>query len=92
MSFIAEVSAGRQLTDSYDRQKSAFYRNLWLTEYFSSVSNPFGSILSLVIPMGERQQTSTIDLLNGIFWSAHRQSKIDFGRFWAVLRDLSWDQ
>jgi hypothetical protein len=72
------VYAGRKPTGSYDRQKNVIYRHLSLFEHFSAVSNPFESRLSLVIPVGEGQQTGKTDLTTGSCWSAHRQSKIDF--------------
>jgi hypothetical protein len=72
------ASAVRQPIGSYDWQKNVIYRHLSLYEHFSAVSNLFWSRLSLVIPMGEGQQTGKPDLTTGRCWSAHRQSKIDF--------------
>jgi hypothetical protein len=42
--------------------------------------------------MGEGQQTGKTGLPNGIRWAATGSPKSILDRFWAVLRDFSWDQ
>ena len=78
----AEDCNDKIFTSAADRQVGPAEKHVFsFFGSFSANSSPFASRLSLMVPNSEAQQTGKSDLTTGSFWSAHRQSKVDFGPF-----------